>query len=183
MEAVPIARAAEGATVLIKGRASECALTLIRAFEQRQLGHEVTWVAVAEELNFGGVILRDDTGKAAVTAGSVVRLAADGLQASSVVHEDVPAGLEALLRRHGKSSHGGFYKKRMRFDEASVQEGEELWAYGLARWEPDPSPDPGRSGVGYRAMAQRLALRATPAQPVLLASSRAAIEAMLGGRS
>jgi hypothetical protein len=191
-EPLPIARAVEGEPVVVTGRAGAsgghvdapltaalCAGYLLRAYEQRQIGARVDWELVAEEAVLGALVVRDASGKAFVDGAA--RIDPAGWRVASRILDDVPAPLEAMLARHGRSSRGGFFKKRLRFDELVPDDGLELWAFGLARWEPDPSPDPGRGALGYRVMAQRLALRAAPGRPPLLAGSRDALARLSSG--
>lgn len=150
-----------------------CALAVLTALEQRQRGRDVYWDAVLVETIGAGIAVHDSSGKAVALAGAW-HLDLVTLPVHSQVFDDVPAPLEEILARSGRSSRAGFFRRRMRFDEVVIDRGDPLVLVGRGRWEADPDPSAHSQGGDYRSLPRRLLLRGTAAEPVTVRGLSAA---------
>jgi hypothetical protein len=141
--------------------------------EWRSSGKSGRWVEIASETVGRDFLLRDATGKALVrfpgSAASVWLVMNQDAHFRSGTWNDPTPRLEAFLARHGQRSTGWVFNKSLRYEEAAFEPGEEVVVAGEARWEPDPDPDLGAGGDGYRDAPRRLVLGA-PAQGKLMLS-------------
>jgi hypothetical protein len=121
-------------------------------------------------------LLEDATGRARVhMAGARIAVNMDNGSRSGTF-TDANERQEALLARHGKSSHGWIFNKSLTYSEGILQEGEEVAVFGKARWESDP--DPGANGFsgGYREQPLRLVIEHSEAGPVLVSDHPSVLE-------
>src|SRR5262249_46536418 len=119
-------------------------------------GKHRRWRKVIHELVACDFVLRDQTGKAVVRGSGAQLLVHQDANFRSGFFNDSMPHLDAFLARHGRSSRGWIFNKRIRYNEGVLEANEPVVAYGYARWEPDPTPDPGAPAAGYREGPTRL---------------------------
>ena len=148
-----------------------CAVWEIHVEQRRSSGKSSHWVTLIKETQGQDFLLRDDSGKALVRfppPGFLWMVNHKDVDMRSGTFNDASPELEAYLSRHGKSSKGLVFNKAMRYHEGVLEPGEEVLAAGDGAWEPDPDPDLGTSGEGYRVSPRRLVITAPAAGKLML---------------
>lgn len=143
-----------------------CAHFDVHVEEYRSRGKSGSWITVIREVESCGFLLSDDSGVARVdVTGARVVTNMDTTRRSGTFHDATPE-LEAFLARHGRSSKGWIFNKRIRYREGVLEPGERVAVLGRLGTETDPSPT--TAGEGYRGAPTRRVLRAPPAGELLV---------------
>jgi len=140
----------------LSGRA--CVLYEVLVEEQPTGTGSGTWRTLIRETNAVDFLLDDATGRAIVHTRPIRVHAERDLAYDSGFLNDATPALEAFLEKHGRTSEGWVFNKRLRYSEGVLEAGQIVAALGEAGWERDP--DPSCAGDGYRDVPKRLVLDA-----------------------
>jgi hypothetical protein len=154
-EAHPIDRVLEGP---LSGRA--CVYYVARVEEEGSN----SWKTVIEEHDGVPFLLDDGSGRAIVDPVNAEVVLTFDSDSSSGTFDDATRTEEAFLAKHGRSSTGWVFNKKLRYTEAIIEPGETIAVLGSGVREPDPQAMPGE---GYRsAPPTRLRLTSSRQHPL-----------------
>ena len=123
------------------------------------------WTTLVDVSEVAPFEVEDSTGRALVRpTESQLLLELETIKESGFF-TSAPPELEELLQRHGETSRGFVLQKKLRWSEYLLEPGEQVFACGKARREPDP----GAEGGGFREAPTRLVLEAPEEGPMLIA--------------
>lgn len=146
----------------LTGRA--CAYYEAIVEEYRSSGRSGSWYTIISEKQGHDFLIDDGQGTARVSMhGASVALVKDAHFRSGMFQDATPV-LEQFLARHGRSSQGWVFNKKLRYREGVIEPGELVAVCGKGSREPDPSPHAATGG--YRDTPTRLLLSAAPAMPL-----------------
>lgn len=168
-EIAKIAGVVRAATPLLAAPLSgrSCVFYEVLVEEYRSSGRSGHWESIVRESSAVDFLVVDDTGTALVETARMKVLPVHDTELSSGFLHDATPELQAFLARHGESSEGLIFNRRLRYREGVFEPGERVRVLGRARWE--LAPGTGEPGVGYRDVPKRLVLCA-PSQSDLVAS-------------
>jgi len=111
-------------------------------------------------------LVEDDSGRAYVHVPlAVLAIVQDRHLRSGIVEEPTQRMQDFLFHRNWET-HGLFLRRELRYQEAVLEEGEDVAVCGVAHWEPDP--DPAASGTTYRDKPMRLRIEGPGTNLVIL---------------
>ncbi|HRI64990.1 MAG TPA: hypothetical protein PK156_12165 [Polyangium sp.] len=190
-----IDRAPPGQTVKVSGRIKRHDKILKAPFSGRECvfyevfveerhdtlrdGHY--WHCVVHDAASVDFLIEDDTGLALIKKDKLkaaLRAAAtkDYLWEEVGLLGQTSPDLEAFMVRHGQSTKGLVFNKKLRYREGVFELDEEVIALGTAIWEHAPEGTTTRQG--YRGAAQRLVLGPLPGGSILMSDSLEVLEKM-----
>jgi hypothetical protein len=138
----------------------QCVYYDVTVEEYRSSGKSGRWVQMIREFNSVDFLVEDDTGRALIRAAAMkVAVVKDSEKQSGVLNDATPE-LQTFLARHGETSVGWVFNRRLRYREGVFEPGERVAVVGTVRWEPDP--DPQQAGKGYRDAPKRAVVEPTP---------------------
>ena len=170
----PARNVGDGAWVKVVGRIEAAVTKDAPLSGEPCVWHLSTAVVPGDEIiDRGGVDfwLRDDSGRVRVSINNVYVSRIDEVQwRAGVLAEPLP-----LMRRFLEAHAVSWERSQAALhypifcSETLLVDGQELIAYGRARWEPDPDE---HAGTHYRDAAGRIVLEGTPEAPLLLSPGR-----------